>query len=275
MTSGRLLAAAARLVAAALVVCALAPAAAHAQVAAPVVQAFFVQEVATPGTGVGLGFSVANPNSGLALTGVGFSVALPSGLVIATPSQLSTTCDGTVTAVAGGSAISLSGATLQDADAEFGSSCTVVLDVVAPAPGTVNVTAGPATSTQTGAGSPSNTTSLTVISQPTIDEAFDKTSIRVGETARVTYTMQNPNVSRPLYNLALEDALPAGLAVASPANVSATCDANGVLADAGATTIAAGGPVSRGRHAVRRLRRRRRHGRDDRAEPDGAAGLQL
>ncbi len=233
--------AAARVAVAAVAACAIVPAAAQAQVAPPVLQAFFSQEAATAGADVGLGFTVANPNAGLTMTNVDFSVALPAGLVISTPSELFTTCSGTVTAADGGTTISVSGATLQPADDEVTNSCTVVLDVVAPAPGTVNVVAGPATSAESGPGSSSNVASLLVLAPPGFAESFDDDTIVVGETARVTYTMSNPNAGARLYNLAFEDVLPAGLAVASPANAGATCVTDGIVAVPGAATIALAG----------------------------------
>ena len=58
-----------------------------------------------------LSFTITQPNA-VDLTGVAFSDTLPAGLTVATPNNLSTTCGGAVTAVAGSSSISLSGATV-------------------------------------------------------------------------------------------------------------------------------------------------------------------
>jgi hypothetical protein len=228
-------------VAAAVIACGVAPAVASAVVVSPPsVTAFFAQDAATPGADVGIGFTIVNTDPVATLTGVGFTVTLPGGLVISTPSQLFTTCDGTATAADGGTTIGLSGASLQPAGSESGASCDVLLDVVAAGPGTVNVASSAPTSNESGPGSASNTATLIVLAPPTIGESFDKTSIRVGETARVTYTMSNPNASARLYNLGFDDALPAGLAVASPANGATTCAAD-LAAAAGATAISLAG----------------------------------
>jgi hypothetical protein len=227
--------AAARLAAAAVALIAFVPATAQALVPSPTVSAFFAQDTAAPASDVGLGFTISNPDAS-ARTGVAFSVALPAGLAVSTPSQLFTTCDGTASAADGGSAISLSSASLQAAG-DDGDSCVVLVDVVAAGPGVIAVASGAPTSTESGPGVPSNTATLQVLAHPTITEAFGVPSIVAGQTATATFTIANPNASTRLYNVAFDDALPAGLQVAASPNVVAPCGAGAVLADAGATTI--------------------------------------
>ena len=127
-------------------------------VAPPTVTAAFAQPVAAPGAPVGLTFTVTNVDPTLALTGVAFSATLPPGLVVASPPQLATSCEGTVTAPAGGSAIALSGAALAPA-----ASCVVRADVVAAGVGLYAVASDAPTSTQSGPGAPSNTATLRVL----------------------------------------------------------------------------------------------------------------
>ncbi len=138
-----------------------APAAVLAQVTGappPLVTAFFAQDLAGAGTGVGLGFTVTNPNVETTLTGVAFAVALPQGLVVSTPSRLSTTCDGAATATAGGASISLSGASLPSSGG-----CDVLLNVVAAGAGLFAVASGSPTSNESGPGAPSTTATLRVL----------------------------------------------------------------------------------------------------------------
>src|SRR6185295_1846198 len=103
-----------------------------------------------------LTFTITNPNTSLALTGIAFTDNLPAGLVVATPNGLSNTCGGTVTAVAGSGTISLSGGTIAQS-----ASCTISVNVQ-------GTTAGPktnsvqVTSTEGGTGNTS-TASITVI----------------------------------------------------------------------------------------------------------------
>jgi hypothetical protein len=59
-----------------------------------------------------LEFSIFNPNESTPLTGIAFTDNLPSGLAVASPPHVLNTTGGTVTAAAGSSTISLSGATL-------------------------------------------------------------------------------------------------------------------------------------------------------------------
>ncbi|HEY5198718.1 MAG TPA: Ig-like domain repeat protein, partial [Solirubrobacteraceae bacterium] len=100
------------------------------------------------GATTSLTFTVSNPNSGTALSGVGFTDTLPSGLVIASPNGITGSCGGgSISAPAAGGAISLSGATLPAAG-----SCTFSVNVTAVSLGTQNNTTSAVTSTNGGTG---------------------------------------------------------------------------------------------------------------------------
>ncbi len=72
-----------------------------------------------------LTFTIRNTNSSLTLTGVEFYASLPSaGLVVATPSNLNSSCEGTATATDGSSSIRLVGTRLTP-----GAFCTVSVNV--------------------------------------------------------------------------------------------------------------------------------------------------
>jgi hypothetical protein len=239
MTSLRRTSAAAWIAVAAIAACAPAQADAVVAVSPPTVVAFLGQSIAAPGADVALGFTVSNPNGATILDGVHFSVALPAGLRVSTPSQVFTTCDdATATATDGGSSMSVTGATLQ-ASGDEGDSCVAVVNVVATGTGATSVASGAPGSTESADGVPSNTVNLQVLTSPTIAESFATPSIKVGDKTTVTYTIHNPNAAA-LEDLALNDALPAGLAVAAPPNVT-TCGAGNVTAAAGAATIALDG----------------------------------
>ena len=76
-----------------------------------IAKAFGAATIPLNGT-TSLTFTLSSTNQNLTLNGVAFTDNLPAGLVVATPSDLSSTCSGTATAVAGSTSVSLSGATL-------------------------------------------------------------------------------------------------------------------------------------------------------------------
>jgi uncharacterized repeat protein (TIGR01451 family) len=190
-------------------------------------------------------FTLNNPNSSLALTGVAFSDTLPAGLQVATPNGLVTTCTGTVTAAAGSGSISLSGATLA-----ANANCKVSVNVQGIAAGVQNNTTGPVSSTESGPGATSNTASITVIGPPSIAKAFGAATIQLNGTTTLTFTITNPNATVALTGVGFGDTLPAGLAVANPNGLTGSCGAGTIttgtvsgfsVVNLSGGTIAAGG----------------------------------
>ena len=100
-------------------------ASANLTVATPpsITKAFGAASIPLNGT-TSLTFTIQNPNTTLALTGIAFTDNLPAGLVVATPNALNNTCGGTATAVAGSGSVSLTGGTLASS-----ASCTVSVNV--------------------------------------------------------------------------------------------------------------------------------------------------
>jgi choice-of-anchor C domain-containing protein len=108
-----------------------------------------------------LSFTIDNPNKSDTLTGVGFTDALPGGLMISSPNGLAGSCGGGAIAAAPGSgAVTLTGATLAG-----GASCTFSVNVSATSPGTKDNTTGPVTSVEGGTGGAASA-SLRVSSTP-------------------------------------------------------------------------------------------------------------
>lgn len=170
-----------------------------------------------PGGTTPVTFSLGNPNASTPLTGVGFTDALPSGLVVATPNGLSGSCGGAVTAVPGSSSISLSGGTIAG-----GSGCSFSVDVTASGDGTRTNTTSAVTSGNGGTGSAASA-SLAVGSPATLAAAFGDPSIEVGQDTPLTLTLRNPNASQRLTGVGVSASLPAGLAVSNPNAASNTC----------------------------------------------------
>jgi uncharacterized repeat protein (TIGR01451 family) len=99
-------------------------------------------------------FVVSNPNAGTSLTGVGFTDALPAGLLVSTPNGQSGSCGaGTITATAGSGNLSLSGATLA-----ANSSCTFSVNVTASTAGSKSTTTSNVTSNEGGTGNAASAT---------------------------------------------------------------------------------------------------------------------
>lgn len=197
------------------------------------------------GANTSLTFTLNNPNTSLALTGVAFSDTLPAGLQVATPNSLTTTCSGTVTAAAGSGSISLAGGTLA-----ANASCTISLNVTGIAAGVQNNTTGPISSTESGAGATSNTASITVIGPPSIAKAFGAASINLNGTTTLSFTITNPNATVALTGVGFGDTLPAGLTVANPNGLTGSCGSGTIttgtvsgfsVVNLSGGTIAAGG----------------------------------
>ncbi|MFK8010757.1 MAG: beta strand repeat-containing protein [Marinicellaceae bacterium] len=97
-------------------------------------------------------YSINNSTSPFDVTTLDFSNALPAGLVIASPSNLSNSCNGTVTAVDTTTTVSLTGGTV---DAQ--SSCSITVDMQATASGLLVNTTGDLTSSSGNSGTASDT----------------------------------------------------------------------------------------------------------------------
>ena len=177
-----------------------------------------------------LNFTITNPNAGVTVTGVAFTDTLPAGLVVATPASLNGTCGGTITATAGASSVSLSGATLAG-----GASCTVSVTVTGTSAGVKNNSVT-VSSTQTGTSSPSNA-NLTVIAPPTIGKQFGAGSVLVNGSTTLTFNIANPNATSAMSGIGMTDTLPAGLVVSTPNGLTGSCGGGTITAVAGSGSI--------------------------------------
>ena len=190
--------------------------------------AFGAASVPLNGASTSLTFTLTNPSGSTALAGVAFTDTLPAGLVIATPSGLASTCNGTATAAQATTAISLTAGTLA-----AGVSCTVALNVTGTAVGAQANTSGAVSSTNGGTGVASNTATLAVLGPPTISEAFNPGGIAVNATSALTFTVTNPAANTlALAGVGFIDTLPANTMVASP---------NGLVNNCGGTATAVAG----------------------------------
>ena len=93
----------------------------------------------------------------VALQGVAFTDTFPANLIVATPSGLNNTCNGTATATAGSGVVSLTGGSIP-----VNSSCAVTVNVTSSVSGTLDSTfvnsTGPVSSTNGGTGAAASAT---------------------------------------------------------------------------------------------------------------------
>jgi uncharacterized repeat protein (TIGR01451 family) len=166
-----------------------------------------------------LTITLNNPNTKAAGLSAPLTDMLPSGVVVS--GAASTTCGGTVTAIAGSSAVTLTGGTIP-----LNGSCVLVVDVAAASGGTyINSLASGALVTSNGTNAAPAVATLTVNSSgavtPTLGKAFNPATINAGGNSILTITLTNPNTTAASLSAPLTDTLPSGLVVSGSA--STTC----------------------------------------------------
>ncbi len=179
--------------------------------------------------------TIYNPNAN-PLTNAGWTdnlIGVQPGLSIANPPNVFHTCDGTVpgsatvTAVAGGTTISLSGGTVPRQIVNTPGSCYVEVDVTSTTPGNLinTLPASVLTATTLDGATPvaiTNTTpasaTLNVIGvqPPSLSKGFSPNTISVGQKSTLTITLRNNDTKNPLTQTTLTDYLPANVVLATP-----------------------------------------------------------
>lgn len=185
-------------------------------------------------------FDVSNVDPAVTLTGVGFTDNLPSGLVIASPSNISGFCTGGSAGVAtgssGGTTTSLLNTTLVP-----NSHCTYSIDVRATTIGTKINSTGPVASSA-GPGAAATATLTVTGSSPTLTKAFGAATIPVFSNTTLTFTVTNPNgAGGTLTGLAFTDTLPPGLQLATPNGLTGSCGGGTITAVAGSNNMSLSG----------------------------------
>jgi uncharacterized repeat protein (TIGR01451 family) len=170
----------------------------------------------------------------VALTGVAFTDTLPAGVTV--PSTSISQCGGTLTSTT--TTITLGGATIAG-----GGTCTFSITATGTTAGTKNNTTSAVTSTNGGTGNTASASlEVGVVSPPAITKSFTPSSILVGATSSLTFTITNPNPSVPLTGVAFTDTLPAGVTV--PSTSIGQC--GGTLTSTTTTITLAGASIAAG-----------------------------
>lgn len=175
-----------------------------------------------------LTFTVTNPNTGIAFTGVSFTDTLPSGLTVTTGS--STQCGGTLSTTAPRT-ISFSGGTLA-----VNTFCTMNVTVTTTASGVYDNVSGFVSSTEGGTNAGTTgiaSASLTVLKPPSLSKLFAPNPILAGGTSTLTFTITNPNLNNSLSSVQFADTLPT-----SPAQMRVAATPNATTSGCGSPTFA-------------------------------------
>jgi trimeric autotransporter adhesin len=202
-----------------------------------ITSSFLPPTIAVGGTST-LTFNLTNPNVG-PMTGVAFTDTLPSGLAIASPSNLSNSCGGSVVVDATAGSITLSGGSIANSG-----QCSISVSVIGTALGDFVNTSSVVSADDSGAGN-STSASIAVLG-PTLAESFDVSTLPLGASTTLNFTVGNPFTSMPLTGVGFTDTLPAGLVVATPNGLSSgagDCQSSGgtVTAPAGGNSISLSG----------------------------------
>lgn len=198
----------------------------------------------SPGTPATLMIRLENPNAA-PLTGAAFTDSLPSGLVVATTPNASTTCaGGAVIAPASATSVRLSGATIP-----ANGNCVVTVSVLSNVSGsyTNSIPAGGVTTTEGVSNEEPTSARLVVSTPPTVDKQFVPAVIPPNGTSTLTIVIGNANSSALTLSSALVDTLPTlpgAIVVAAVPNVVSTCTgAVTATAGSGTVTLASGAQI--------------------------------
>lgn len=200
----------------------------------------FSPSAISPGGTSTLLFTVDNTANVSDATSLAFTDNLPAAVVLTTRAPAITCSGGTLTAVAGTSVVSYTGGT-----AAALSSCVINVEVTSSVPGTHVNTTGSLTSSMGDSGTASDT--LDVAGPPGFSKTFAPAAIAINGISTLTFVIDNGANGSPAGSLLLNDSLPAGVVVASPANATTTCTAGTLSAAPGDTAIGySGGTVGAG-----------------------------
>jgi hypothetical protein len=188
-----------------------------------------------------LQFNIDNSASALAADNLDFIDNFPAGMVIANPTNASSTCTGgTLTATAGTGTLSYTGGSVT-----AGATCGVSIDVTSIVSGSLVNTTGDLTSTSGNSGTATDT--LTVNPQPGFSKSFSPNPTAVNAVVALTLSIDNTASTVAATGLDFTDNFPAGLVVATPANASTTCTGGTLSAISGNPTVSyTGGTVAAG-----------------------------
>jgi len=177
-----------------------------------------------PGDTARLSITIYNPNI-FQLINEAWSdnlVSVQPGISLASPVNLSSDCGGSVSAVAGGTSISLSGGTVP-AKVSTNGSCTVAVDITSTTAGNLinTIPAGGSTATDSLGNLVANTTpasatlQVTTVLPPSVNKNFNANTIWAGANSVLTINFVSTDPNNALTQTSLTDTLPANVVISS------------------------------------------------------------
>jgi uncharacterized repeat protein (TIGR01451 family) len=162
------------------------------------------------------------------LTSTAITDSFPAGMEVDATPGATNTCSGTFNPLAAATTISLSGGTIPASG-----SCAISVNVKGTTAGAKLNTTGNVNTAESGVGGTGAAT-LTVIGPPAFTKAFSPSSIVLGATSTLNFTITNNNTTSALNGIDFTDVLPTGLSV-SDATTNNVCGAGSVLTVTAAT----------------------------------------
>ena len=195
---------------------------------------FFESEQITAG---GRANAVIQLNNSLPapLTNVSFTDSwTQTNTVVANPTNISTTCGGTVTTTPGTRTVTFTGGTIPAQTTGVFGLCEIRFDVQMDASGSntfINLLPANSISSTEGFSNSVNIEGELVRTTATlnINKSFSPTSLIVGDPSTITVTVTNPSNGIPVTEFGFTDTMPTGMVVFSNPNAATTCT-NGVVA---------------------------------------------
>lgn len=191
-----------------------------------------------------------------ALTDVVFSDTLPAAgpfqqLRVASPSNISNSCGGTVTAAAGSTSVALNNGSVPAFASGSAGSCAVEVDVVGPAgsyPNTARATGnrpnadGSVTPIAPIGTSLEDTATVNYAPALSTSKSFTPDSAADGSISTLQIAFENLDGTQPITGISATDTLPAGMVVATPSGAYSTCAGPAIIdAVSGAGTVGISG----------------------------------
>ncbi|MEO6965055.1 MAG: ice-binding family protein, partial [Acidobacteriaceae bacterium] len=205
----------------------------------PTVNKAFSPANITAGGTSALTITLSNANGNAASLSSPLVDTLPTGVTVSDPGT--TTCGGTLTDAAGSSAVTLTGGTIP-----ANGSCTVTVNVTAPAAGSfINSLVAGALQTSLGSNVVPAVATLTATAPanvpPTVNKAFSPATVVAGAISTLTITLDNPAAVAAALTAPFTDNLPTGMNISG--NASTTCGGSLTAAAATSTITLTGGAI--------------------------------